>query len=64
MEDGVVHQARVEPIDAVKHPIGVLWHAQEGMVEVLVELVPEFDGHVGLGLTLGAGTTIMGSTAG
>ena len=50
IEDGVVHQPGIEPVDAVKHPIRLRRHVEEGQLQVLVEFVPKLDGHVVLGL--------------
>ncbi len=64
VEDGVVHQARVEAVDAVEHPVGLGGHAQNRVVEVLVEFFPCFDREVGLELGAGAGATGIDAHAG
>jgi len=64
VEDGVMHEPGVESVDPVEDPIGFRGHVQERPVDVLVELIPEFDGHVLLELAGGAGAPVVDSGSG
>ena len=53
----------IKAVDAVEHPVGFCRQADQFVVRVQVELIPEFDGHVLLGLACRAGAAIIDAHA-